>query len=192
MKLHVFALSLLLTPAALAQQEASIAVSATIGAAIPRCALTVPDGGMSFGTVSLPGDSRTGTATIAITGATPTISYVDDQSTTLPTPGSWSAGTLTLTAYNSNGITVATTFPGTLVPNPQLNPPATLTFAGTWAVATASTGPFTQQTGNYTATISGAAVQRFFRFGGTLTVPNSTPESDFGGTIQITATCASS
>lgn len=179
----------------MSQSSGTVPVSATIGAAVARCQLAVQSGGVGFGALSLPGDGLTGTATIDVSGASPTIGYVDNASpsNTLPSPSTWAAGTATVTAYNTTGLTVTATFPSTLAPNPQITPPASLSYTGSWAAATDASGPFTVEgDGTYTASVSGASVQRFFRFGGVLSVPNTSPLNVYQGSISIETTCTAS
>ena len=173
------------------QQTTQVRVSASIGEAIPRCLLSASAGGLNFGTVSLPGTGLTGIATIDPTGATDNIAYVTNETTpqSLPNPTGSSVGQLSVTAFNSSQISVTSTFPSSLPSTPALDPPVSLSYTGTWAVSTTQSGTYTAQSGNYTATGSGASWERYFRFGGQLTVPNTTPVGVFTSDIEISATC---
>ncbi len=169
----------------------NVPVSATIVPAIPECELGTTPETLNFGSLSLPGAGMTATATIDVAGDTPEINYVDNASIprVLPSPSDWSPGELSLTAYNSSSISVTSTFPSSLPADPAVSPQTSLTYSGNWATSDTQDGIYAAQSGTFTENVSGASVSKYFRFGGVLTVPNTTPEGMFMNNIEVSATC---
>lgn len=106
--------------------------------------------------------------------------------------GSGNTGATSLTYRNSGVVTVSVSWPSTLTNGNGRS----LSFNGNWAVKTSDNGSYNTISGS-SYSVNGGSVGtagiRYFRLGGSISVPAITSDTQYGtytGTLTVTSTCS--